>query len=83
MPTVKSALVCILAFCMGVCIGAFIAFITMKFSTTCIPKMVIEGNEIKSDPVNYAYIAGSLIATLSFSVLILVFVTMVYVARSN
>lgn len=41
MPTVKSALVCILSFCMGIVVGAFIAFITMK-TVACAPLSMIK-----------------------------------------
>lgn len=83
MPTVKSALVCILAYCMGIIVGAGISFISMKFSTCFVPKMIIESNDLKSNPVKYAFVAGSLIGSLALSILLFVFSSMLYFSRSN
>lgn len=51
MPTVKSALVCILAFVMGICVGAVCAFVCMKYTTYTASKLVLECNEYSADPI--------------------------------
>lgn len=83
MPTVKSALVCILAFCMGIIVGALCAFATMKFSVCANSKVILETNEPIPNPVKYSFVVGSVIATLCVSLVVFVFTCMLMVSRSK
>lgn len=83
MPTVKSALVCILAFCMGILVGATCAFACLKFSVCANAKTILETNEPDANPTKYAFVVGSVIATFCVSLVVLVFIIMLMVSRNK
>jgi len=83
MPDVKSALVCILAFCLGITVGALCTFICLKLTTVCNFRVIVESNEITCNPVSFTFIIGSIISTLTVCTMVFVFTCMLMVSRNK
>jgi hypothetical protein len=55
----------------------------MKYCTDAAAKLVVECNDLHADPIKYAYIVGSIIATFTVSLMLFIFSCMLMISRNK
>ncbi|KRX02294.1 hypothetical protein PPERSA_09911 [Pseudocohnilembus persalinus] len=83
LPTVKAALVGILAFCLGICVGALNAYLCIKFTQNANTKLVYRLSDENYDGIKYSFTVGTFISSISISVTVLIFSVMLLICRNK